>query len=110
MNKKGQTLVLFVIILPIVILIMAFLVDLGVVLNRKVKLEEISRLALKENTLEEIRKVLENNQIKTSEIIRNNEVIEIKINEDVKSVFGKIIGIKKYHIKVNIKEVKSDEK
>lgn len=42
MNRKGQALVEFVLILPIIILILFSIVDFGVIFNKKNELENIS--------------------------------------------------------------------
>ena len=40
MNKHGQTLILFVILIPIILLLLAFVVDIGLVITNKIKTKE----------------------------------------------------------------------
>lgn len=61
MNRKGQTLVEFVLILPIFILIMFVIVDFGMILSKKNELENISfdivSMLRNSETIEEIKKI-----------------------------------------------------
>ncbi len=60
MNRKGQALVEFVLILPIFIMILFAIVDFGMILNKKNELENISvdiiNLLNNNNKIEEIQK------------------------------------------------------
>ena len=109
MNKHGQTLVLFVLLIPLIIILMAIIVDIGVVTNKKIHIEQITRMVIKdllkdkidENEAKEL--FLKNEVlIDNLEISQNNKKIEIKNKVSVNSIFGSIIGIKNYDIKVNI--------
>ena len=48
MNKHGQTLILFVILIPIILLLLAFVVDLGLVITNKIKTEEVTKQVIKD--------------------------------------------------------------
>ena len=60
MNRKGQALVEFVLILPIFIMILFSIVDFGMIFNKKNELENISidiiNLLNNNNKIEEIQK------------------------------------------------------
>jgi preprotein translocase subunit SecF len=109
MNNKGQSLVTFVIIIPIFIILLAFVVDTGLVLENKTKASSTIRTILKttSNDEDKIRSLLEKNNIPTTNLkidIKENEVI-IKDSYEIESIFGKIIGIKSYKIKVSYKKI-----
>lgn len=112
MNKKGQTLIAFVIIIPVFILLLAFLVDTGIILKEKTKVKNTISTVLKNTNLEEnleayknkITKLLQENNLNLDYIQIKQEGENIKItNESSKeSVFGTIIGIKEYKIKLEV--------
>lgn len=111
LNKNGQTLILFVILIPIILGIFALVVDVGVVVSSKSHLKEVTKTVIRENvqnidsdTEEKIKKLLIKNEINVdnleTEIIDNK--IRIKNEIEVQSVFGSIVGIKNYKIKIDI--------
>lgn len=113
MNRHGQTLVLFVILIPVILILLAVLVDTGYVIGKKVWLNEVTKQVIEDaiNKDEEVVKALfEKNgvAIDTIEIIKSDGVLEIKNDVEVKSIFGSIVGIKKYNIKINVKGVLKD--
>ena len=48
MNNKGQTLIIFVILVPIIITMMALVVDVGMLENKVLKTKNIVDVAIKE--------------------------------------------------------------
>ena len=111
MNKKGQTLVVFVIFIPIIILILAIVVDMGVIFAKKNQTVEIIRTAIREcnkesNKKECIKNILIKNQVDVNnlEVINNDNKIEVNNKIEIDSIFGNIIGKKSYTIVVNILE------
>lgn len=114
MNKHGQTLILFVILIPIIIMLLALIVDLGLVMGNKIKLEEVAKNAIQDafNDDDKILEILDKNKVNTSniKITRVNDKLKIEIKQEVKSIFGGIVGIKKYDIKVNIVSFKENDK
>lgn len=112
MNKHGGTLILFIILIPIIIIFMAFVVDLGLTRSRKIKLMETTKEIIKDNFDKEDTQIIEifkKNGIQAN-IKRDDNKLNIKIEEDIKSIFGSIIGIKSYKIRVNITGFKNQEK
>lgn len=109
MNRKGQTLILFVILVPIIVLFMAIVIDTGLALQEKTKLNSTIKTILKTTFLRkenpeyemEIKNLFEKNQIPTEKLSIQLKEKEIKIQNmyEIESVFGKIIGIKSYKIK-----------
>ncbi len=109
LNHRGQSLVLFIIVIPLIIGLVALIVDLGLMTSKKVKLNEVTREILKEvitkdNYEELIKKLYQENDIDIDNLeIVKNDYLRIKNEIDVDSIFGKIIGLKKYTIKVDLK-------
>jgi len=101
MNNKGQTLVLFVVLLPIILLGFCFFVDTGFILYEKNHLEKLSRdvsYYLDKNYSNEVISdlILENDKLIKINITNEKLILEKEIN----SIFGQIIGIKKYPLKI----------
>ena len=72
MNNRGQTLIIFVILIPVVIVMLALVVDIGYMNIEKIKYQGIVELAMKEGmekqSIEALEKSLELNEIEKSEI------------------------------------------
>ncbi len=115
MNKKGQTLILFVILIPIFFLFCAIVVDTGIVVDKKIELKEITKEGIElglNNKEEEIKNLFLKNKIDVTNLKVNteNNRVEIENEIDVDSVFGSLIGIKTYKIKVYLKGYYQDKK
>lgn len=106
LNNKGQALVMFVCLIPVLILIIGIVVDTNKMVYEKSKLENINALAVTYylNHIEEddvTNKMVElikknDNSIENINIDKINK--EIFIDKKVDSIFGNIIGIKEYNI------------
>lgn len=113
MNKNGQTLILFVLLLPVLIVLLAFVVDTGIVLQEKTRVNSLVKTILKttheeyleENYQEKVLDLLNKNNIPVEKFDLKITVEEIKIQIEYQkeSIFGKIIGISNYKIKSSIK-------
>lgn len=117
LNRHGQTLVLFIILIPILLLLAAFVIDMGVILTNKMQLKEVTKLAIKENVdnpddINKIKKIFEINEIDISNLKINviDNKINIKNEIEVKSIFGSVIGILNYKIKIDITGYKNNDK
>ena len=120
MNRSGQTLVAFVIIVPVFIIFMAFVVDTGFVLKEYTKLNSTTRTILKttydkkmqENYKTQVIKLFDKNNIPTQNVDIN--FIENKVivgNEyEVGSIFGQIIGLNSYKVKISMIAYEKDGK
>lgn len=92
MNNKGQVLVLFVIILPIILLLLTFIIDIGLMSIEKRKISNNTYDAveyyLKENDIEKTKKLL-NNNLKdiTVDIKTDNENVLISVVKRYKGIF-----------------------
>ena len=81
-NKKGQTLVLFIIFLPVIIISFAFVIDVGLMYNAKIKGV----------------KYFSDNGIEIKEIKTDKCT---KINYEISSIFGRVLGMDTYKVEIN---------
>ena len=104
MNRNGQVLVFFVILIPIFLTIAAFAIDLGYNYYQSNALNNLNKMVIKYGM-----KHIENNNVRTKMIdliyknnhdideytllIENNK-ITLVMKESVDSIFGKVINIK----------------
>lgn len=113
MNKRGQTLILFVIMVPIFILLLSFVVDTGMILKEHTKLNNTIKTVLKttyeirldSDYQEKVTNLMQKNNLPTENLqidIMDNSV-KIQNEYAKESIFGKIIGIKEYKIKSVLK-------
>lgn len=119
-NNKGQVLVLFVLMVPLIIFIIAYFLENMFISNEKQKLDNINQMLIeysyenKENVgLYDaiLNLALKNDKeiiIESFDI--NIDYIEITLSKDMDSMFGKIIGINKYEIISKYKATISDDK
>ncbi len=113
MNNKGQTLIIFVVLLPILILLLAFVVDTGLILKEHTKLNGTIKTILKstyqkkdeENYQEMVTDLFVKNNLSTTNLVVEvqKDFVTIKSEYAKESIFGKIIGIKEYKIKCALK-------
>jgi len=114
MNNKGQVLVIFVILLPILLLILTLIIDLGLLSIEKRKVDNNTYDAVKyyldniddedvyEKTIDLLNYNLSNVDIS---IIDNDYYVEIEVKENYKSLYSTInksfIDIKYKGMKIN---------
>lgn len=105
MNDKGQSLVFFVALIPLVFIIFAFIFDTSLIIRENNRLESITTsainyLAKNNKSPEEVEKVIKENDedIKILKI----DYGRISLEKNVKPIFGKIIGFKEYKIKTDM--------
>ena len=114
MNKKGQTLVLFVIFLPVIIILCSILIDESLIYYNKVKLSSLTRTIIKNNIdtqdKNDIIKLYRDNNIEDEIIVKITDGINVKFETQIDSFLGNIINKDKYVIKINIKGYKEDNK
>ena len=120
MNKKGQVLVAFITLLPLLFLLLALIIDLGNLYIEKRRVDnnirDITQYAL--NNLEDtaletkIRNQLTLNieNIDNLNISINDKVIEIKLQKNKKGIFNSILNIDYYKITSHYKGyIKNEE-
>jgi hypothetical protein len=107
MNKRGQSLITFVLILPLIVLFIAFFIDSSLSLYEKNKLDGIITSNMKEAIENDIR-----DEEKIKKAIKKNDNMEITINiidddlqvivkSNKKSVFGKLLKFSYYDLNYN---------
>lgn len=101
MNKKGQALVEFIIILPVLIMLFFGAIDFGRIVIRKNELENISSDVVKMykegNSYEKIESFLKENNENNTLSIKNkdNQYVEFNLQSELSFVtpgLGKILG------------------
>lgn len=116
MNKKGQTLIFFVILIPILLGFCALVVDTGLIVSENTRLKKVSVMALEElydnfeeNKYKELL-VANNIAVDNLQITRQDTKINIKNHYEINSIFGQVLGIKEYEIKVDIVAYQNNDK
>lgn len=108
LNNKGQSLILFIMVLPILLLILIISIDVGRIIVRRQELDNINKIALnygldKQND-PEIKKIiidtikLNDNTIDKIEVLIDDDKIYIKLNDNLNGILSKIINISKFEI------------
>lgn len=117
MNSRGQTLVIFVIILPIILFVLAFIIDIGLMHIEKRSISNNTYDALKyylsnigDSDVEiNTRKLLEENiKNSTVTILDTDSKVTIKVEKDYKSLYSSIVN--NTHISVVYDGIKEDNK
>ncbi|MDD2469920.1 MAG: pilus assembly protein [Bacilli bacterium] len=108
MNRKGQILIFFVILIPLFAFIAALVIDMGYSYYQSNKLHHLNNMVLKYglnhindvNVKSEMISLLYKNdsKIDSYEIIIEGNKITLKIDKTVESVFGKMIKMDFYYI------------
>ena len=87
MNKKGQALVEFIIILPVLILILFAIIDYGMLSYNRNRMEnminDISKMYSNNESMEEIDKFIKNNDKTLNiNIINDDKYIDVKLSKE----------------------------
>lgn len=102
LNNKGQSLVIFVIVLPILLLFISYVFDVITINYERNRLNNIA-VQIKDNvntlTDDEIVILVNKNDKKIDVDIKENE---IKLSKKIKGVFNKIIKQEYYNINIII--------
>lgn len=121
LNNKGQSLVLFVIVLPILMLILVLVIDIGKIIVLKQELSNISEIVLDygldkidnleiEIKLEELIK-LNKNDIDMIHLYIEDEKIYIELEEKSDGIFSGFIDIPLFNIKTSyVGYIENEEK
>lgn len=104
MNNKGQSLVIFIIIIPVIFIVFSFLYDYAYIVYSQNKYENISKDIIN-STLEEdkIIDLYKKNgyEVNNFKYKIDNDKIYIQNSYEIKSIFGKIINLKYYEVSIN---------
>lgn len=113
MNNKGQSLVVFIIIIPLIIVSLGMVYDLSNIVYNQNKYDNISKEIIS-STLnkEEMISLYNKNGYKENNLIIDSydDYVIVKNYYYLNSNFGNIINIKKYKIKINyiVKDINND--
>lgn len=114
-NNHGQVLVIFVILLPLLFLFCAYIVDISYISYNKNRLDNINNL-IKDYVLDnpnveidEVGKLVRQNdkEVMITKISLEDD-IEIILEKEIKSIFGRLIGKNIYKITSSVKSNKSN--
>ncbi len=113
LDNRGQSLVMFVVIVPLLLLVLAMVVDIGNLVNNKIEINSVNKLAIsygidnidKDNIENEVKDIINKNykDIDDIKISIQDEKISIDLKCYSKSIFGNIIGTKGYLIESSYK-------
>lgn len=108
MNNKGQTMVVFALLIPLLMLVMALVVDTGLMIHEKIKLTNVTKMIINDEidnySYDDVINIYQKNGISINNVYteyKNNE-LEIKNEYEVDSIFGNIININLYKVKIDI--------
>lgn len=110
LNNGGQSLVLFVLCIPLVLVIMVLVIDLGNVLTSKKELDNVSKLVLRyglnnieQNDIAEKMVNLFKLNIREGEVLIDitDNGVEISSFVYVKGIFSKIINVEGFEVVSN---------
>lgn len=96
-DKKGQALIEFITILPIIIILIMYMIEFGSVMLKKYELEsqmDIVTNFYKDEKIEELNNYVRNNNLNINYTTQNN-LITIEINKNINSklpLINKILG------------------
>lgn len=118
LNNKGQSLVMFVVILPVIIMILMMVVDIGKMVNLKSELDNINYIAISygldnisdDDIQDKIRKLIYKNKLGIDEvkIEIDNDEIDITLVDGVDLILLKESNI--LRVKSSYRGIISDEK
>ena len=116
MNNRGQTLIIFVILIPIIITMAALVVDIGKMNYEKERYRGIIENSIEEyfesNQISDVKEILTLNGIPEDayQITTQENLIEIHLTTSVDSIFAKLIDLnyvstkESKHVIINKKE------
>ena len=104
---------MFAILIPVILMLMALVIDVAYLSSKNSKLESTTKSIIKNlydnkdaaNINEMVIELYKKNDIdvKNLEVNIENGNFKIKNEYKIDSVFGKIIGLKKYEVKISMK-------
>lgn len=106
MNKRGQTLIIFVMLIPIILTMAALVIDVGLLYYKKNEymgiVEESIKEYFKNEDLTSALETLTLNGVSLDDVLvsATDETISVILDTKVDSIFGKVIRINDYEIKI----------
>ena len=103
MNNKGQSLITFILFLPLICLLIAIIIDTGNIMITKQKYENEIKSALKygikEKNENKIKTLLDSNISGQKTVTVNDNKITINVKDEIKSTFSQILK-KRYQLDI----------
>ncbi len=115
MDKKGQSGTTFIIVLPIIVLVMAFLYDNALMMFSNNKYREVSKSIIKDvltnsytDKEKTVKSLYEKNHYETEQlnVEYNGNILSIYNVHYYPSFFGNILGVRTYRVEVSYKATK----
>ena len=106
MTKRGQTLSIFVLLIPIILTMAALVIDVGLLYYKKNEytgiVEESIKEYFKDEDLTSALETLTLNGVSLDDVLvsATDEKISVTLDTKVDSIFGKVIRINDYEIKI----------
>ena len=104
MNNKGQTLVLFVVLIPFILALFAFVIDSAYIVKEDTKLKSIATSSLKSlndnKNISDIKKIIKTNDNNIQIVVIDNN--KIHLTNQIDPIFGKIVGYEKYNLDIEL--------
>lgn len=108
MNRKGQVLVMFIILLPIFFIIMTLLIDIGNLILTNNEINDVSYMALEhcldhldeEDIIDTSRELLKlnNKELNIESFKIENNKVYLNVSYQVKGIISNIVNIKLFDI------------
>ena len=109
LNNRAQSLVIFILILPVLILFTTYVFDIVSINYEKNKMKNLTSMIEEDNNLilDDIEKlVYKNDKSINVNIVNYENEMDIELYKKVKGIFGVIIGKDYYEIKMSVKKIK----
>lgn len=105
MNNKGQTLVFFIAMLPVILILCAFIFDSALITYQNNKLNDIASLSIKylvenKKSVSDVKNIINKNDSEIKIVNINNSNVHLK--KTIDSIFGKIVGYNEYYLETNL--------
>lgn len=117
-NNHGQSGALFIIIIPIIFIVLAFIYDNVMIIITNNKYNLVSKEIVKEvltnsynDKAEEVKKLYEKNNYEIDMLVVSyeNEVLKVYNSHSYPSFFGNVLGIKSYRTEINLEAHKEND-
>lgn len=101
LNNKGQSLVMFVIIIPIILLVLTLVYDVGISIYEKNRLSNTNYMVIdygldnmaNVNESELIQLALKNtNNLSYISVVVEDNYIEVKLSKEIRGIIGRLFG------------------
>ncbi len=121
LSNRGQSLVIFIVFIPLMIMIGTLIIDVGYAEYNKIKLNELTKMIINygmrhinEDPYDQMVTLINKNDNEIDDydikIDNDNKTINVSINKTTKGFFGSIIGKEFYKEKCSYTAILQDEK